>query len=111
MELVIEKIVYPGRSMGRSRAGKTVFTDEGFPGERVTVEPIKEKKKYILGITREIISAETGRSTPRCDHYRICSPYQYIPYEEQLRFKTAQLKEILEHSTHTPIHVIRRATR
>ena len=46
MIIKIEKIIYPGKSLGFSE-NKTILTNEGIPGEIVEVIPLEEKKNYI----------------------------------------------------------------
>lgn len=96
MEATIEKIIYTGKSLARIN-GKVILTDEGLPGEIVRVEPVKEKKNYTEAKTIGIIKKSAERIIPRCSHYKSCSPYQYINYAYQIKIKTAQLKETLEH--------------
>lgn len=96
MRLRIEKIVYPGRSLGRHE-GKTVFTDRGLPGEWVEAEVRGAKPTYFDAETRSIIEPSPRRTEPRCDHYRACSPYQEMDYSLQLEVKRAQVAEILAH--------------
>lgn len=93
MEITIEKIIYPGKSLGLNNA-KTILTDEGIPGEIVEIIPLKEKKNYIDAKTIKIIKLSPYRISPKCAHYKICSPYQYIDYKTQLAIKESQLKEI-----------------
>ncbi len=93
MEITIEKIIYPGKSLGLNNA-KTILTDEGIPGEIVEITPLKEKKNYIEAKTIKIINLSPCRISPKCAHYKICSPYQYIDYKTQLAIKESQLKEI-----------------
>jgi len=98
IQIKIEKIVYPGKSLGY--AGKTVFTDEGLPGEVVLVEIKKVKKNYIAATTQKILEPSLRRQKPKCTHYRVCGPYQVIEYECQLEIKQGQLKEIFSHQLH-----------
>jgi len=93
MEITIEKIIYPGKSLGMGNA-KTILTDEGIPGEIVEIIPIEEKKNYIEAKTIKIIKPSPYRIAPKCAHYKICGPYQYIDYKTQLSIKESQLKEI-----------------
>lgn len=93
MKVTIQKIIYPGRSMGLGE-NKTILTNEGMPGEVVEITPIEEKKNYIEAKTINIITPSHDRITPRCSHYQACGPYQYIDYKAQLDIKTSQLKEI-----------------
>ena len=94
MRLTIEKIVYPGRRLAAFE-GKTVFTDEGLPGEIVEAEPVREKKDYLEATTVRILRESAERVAPRCPHYLSCSPYQSIAYPYQLEIKKAQIAEIL----------------
>jgi len=89
----IEKIVFPGKSMALVE-GKVVFCDEGLPGEEVEAEPIKEKKTYLEARTKKILKESPHRIPVRCPHYQVCSPYQYISYPFQLEIKKSQIKEI-----------------
>ena len=93
MEIKIEKIIYPGKSLGFSGT-KTILTNEGIPGEIVEVIPLEEKKNYTEAKTVKIITSSSARVTPACSHYQACSPYQYIDYKTQLAIKESQLREI-----------------
>ncbi len=96
MKTTIEKIVYPGKSLSRD-GGKVILTDEGLPGEVVEVTPIKEKKNYIEGETSAIVQKSPHRIEPKCAHYKICAPYQYIGYPFQIKIKEEQIKEIFSY--------------
>jgi len=93
MKITIQKIIYPGRSLGLSE-NKTILTDEGLPGEIAEIIPLKEKKNYIEAKTIKIITPSPARITPACSHYRACGPYQYMDYKTQLSVKESQLKEM-----------------
>lgn len=96
MQIQIEKIVYPGKSLS-SLDGKVVLTDEGLPGEIVEIHSVKEKKNYILAKTVKILK-ESGKRVPsRCDHYKTCSSYQCIDYPFQIDIKKSQIQEIFSH--------------
>jgi 23S rRNA (uracil1939-C5)-methyltransferase len=94
MNITIEKIVYPGKSLARLE-GKVVFTDEGLPLETVEITLIKETTGYSEGRTTKIITASKDRLEPRCSHYKACSSYQYINYPKQIEIKEGQIKEVL----------------
>jgi len=95
MQVQIEKIVYPGKSLSFCQ-GKTVFTDEGLPGEIVEITLLKEKGKYSEAKTIRILQTSPHRVQSRCSHYLACSPYQSIAYAYQLEIKKAQIREIFE---------------
>jgi len=94
MIIVIEKIVYPGKSLGRIN-GKVVFTDQGLPKETVETKIIKETKNYIQAKTTKIITVSPYRQKECCAHYQACSPYQYIDYPQQIEIKKQQIQEII----------------
>lgn len=92
--IVIEKIVYPGKSLGRLE-GIACLTDEGLPGERVEIEPLKRRPQLVEARTVRVIEPSPRRTAPRCTHFRACSPYQIMDEELQLEIKKSQLEEIL----------------
>jgi len=97
MEIRIDKIIYPGKSLSRQK-GKVILTNEGLPGEKVEIEILKEKKNYIEAETKQILEKSAGRALPRCSHYKICSQYQYIGYSAQLELKRQQVAEMFSHN-------------
>lgn len=94
MNITIEKIVYPGKSLARIK-GKVFFTDQGLPGEIVKIEIIKETKSYAQAKTIKIITTSPHRQQVRCKHYQVCSPYQCIDYSQQIEIKKQQLEEVI----------------
>ena len=92
MDIIIEKIVYPGKSLARIK-GKVVFADQGLPEETVEIAVLKETKDYIRAKTIKIITASPYRQQARCSHYQVCSPYQCIDYPQQIEIKKQQLQE------------------
>ncbi|MFH1996747.1 MAG: TRAM domain-containing protein, partial [Candidatus Omnitrophota bacterium] len=96
MQITIDKIISPGRSIAKPE-GKIIFTDDGLPGETVEVEIVKEKKNYIEAKTLKVLSPSVHRIQPRCAHHMICSPYQHIDYPLQVEIKKAQIEEIFGH--------------
>ncbi len=93
MKIIIEKIIYPGKSLARNN-GKIIFTDHGLADEEVEVNIMKEKKDYAEAITTKILTPSKYRIDPRCGHHDICSEYQYIEYSQQILIKQQQLNEI-----------------
>jgi len=93
MRIEIDKIVYPGKSLAKPE-GKIVLLDEGLPGEVVDAELIKERKNYNEARVVQVVHPSPHRIEPRCGHYKICAPYQYIDYATQVRIKKTQIEEI-----------------
>jgi 23S rRNA (uracil1939-C5)-methyltransferase len=95
-ETRIEKLVYGGDGLAH-QDGSTVFVPYVLPGERIRVETIEKKKKFVRGRAEEILEASAERVTAPCPRFGVCGGchYQHIPYEAQLRYKTVILRETL----------------
>src|SRR4030042_2113867 len=77
MEITIDKVIYPGKSLAR-KDGLVVLCDEGLPGETLAVSISKKKKKYLECSVQKVITPSPRRVDPRCSHYRACAAYQYL---------------------------------
>lgn len=104
MKLTVEKIVYPGRRLGRHE-GKVVFTDRGLPGEVVEADVFRDRKSYAEARTLRIVEASPDRREPRCGHFLACSPYQDMDYALQRTVKRAQVEEILSRELKRPVGI------
>lgn len=96
MELTIEKLIYGGEGLAH-HDGTTVFVPFVLPGERVSVAPVEQKKKFVRARIEKLLEPSPERTAPRCPHFEVCGgcDYQHIPYEAQLRYKTEILRETL----------------
>ena len=96
MDVRIEKLVYGGDGLAHHE-GQAVFVPFVLPGEEVSVQPIERKKKFVRGRVDRLLSSSPERSIPFCPHFGVCGGchYQHIPYERQLEFKAAILRETL----------------
>lgn len=102
MEITIEKIVYPGKSLARYQQ-KVLFTNEGLPGETIEVENLTDRKNFYTAETIHYGNPSQYRRRPRCDHYTVCAPYQYIDYDYQLLIKKQQVQEMFSHHLKTDL--------
>jgi 23S rRNA (uracil1939-C5)-methyltransferase len=96
MDITIEKLIYGGEGLAHHE-GSTVFVPFVLPAERVAVEPVEQKKKFVRARVEQILEAAPERAVARCPHFGVCGgcDYQHIPYEAQLKFKTEILRETL----------------
>lgn len=96
MHVTIEKLIYGGEGLAH-HDGTTVFVPFVLPGERVTVAPVEQKKKFVRARMESVLEPSAERTTPRCPHFGVCGgcDYQHIPYKAQLRYKTDILRETL----------------
>lgn len=93
----IEKPIYGGSFLARVE-GKALFVPMALPGEQARVRITEEKRGYAAGEIDEIVAAAPERIQPACRHFGECGgcSYQHAPYETQLAFKEAILRETLE---------------
>ncbi len=96
MDVTIEKLIYGGEGLAHHE-GATVFMPFVLPGERVSVTPVEQKKKFVRGRVEKILEASAERIAARCPHFGVCGgcDYQHIPYDAQLRYKSEILRETL----------------
>src|SRR5277367_3567289 len=96
MEITIEKLIYGGDGLAH-HDGSTVFVPFVIPAERVSAEPVEQKKKFIRARVDRLIEPSPERTAAPCPHFGVCGGcnYQHIPYEAQLRYKTDILRETL----------------
>jgi len=75
-----------------------VFVPFVLPGERVEAEVRQEKGGFARGSITRLIDASPDRVEARCPYFRQCGGchYQHIPYQRQLEFKAAILRETLQ---------------
>jgi len=97
MNIVIEKIVYPGKALGRGTDGIATFVDGALPGETVEVTITKKKKSFQEGTLHNIIKPSDKRIHPRCPSFGKCGgcSFQHTDYEHQLKIKESYVKELI----------------
>jgi 23S rRNA (uracil1939-C5)-methyltransferase len=96
MEVKIEKLIYGGEGLAH-QDGHTVFVPYVLPEEVVRVREVERKKKFVRGRVQQIVTPSPGRVAAPCPHFTICGGchYQHIPYDAQLDYKSAILRETL----------------
>jgi 23S rRNA (uracil1939-C5)-methyltransferase len=108
VELEISDLAYGGKSVAeldglvvliRGGSGIQVATASGIPGDVVKVQITKRKSNYAEARILEIVKESDLRTKPICSHFGLCGgcTWQDLKYEEQLKFKTKQVKESLIH--------------
>ena len=95
-EVTVEKLVYGGEGLARTD-GRVVLTPFVLPGERVRVEPEREKPGLVRAQPIEVLSPAPERVEPLCPYFGRCGGchYQHASYEAQLAAKRAILAEEL----------------
>jgi 23S rRNA (uracil1939-C5)-methyltransferase len=92
----IEKMVYGGQGMGHTN-GKVVFVPFAAPGDRVTVEILREKKNYLEGELQTIEKQSPARVQPFCAVFGRCGgcQLQHLSYGDQISAKEENLRGAL----------------
>ncbi|KQH83253.1 23S rRNA (uracil(1939)-C(5))-methyltransferase RlmD [Thermococcus thioreducens] len=96
MRGVVERLDNEG--LGVVRLGKRdVHVPFTAPGDEVEVRRWRKKKRTLVATDFEVIKPSSMRIEPRCPHFGTCGGclLQHIPYDEQVRFKSDKLSQIL----------------
>jgi 23S rRNA (uracil1939-C5)-methyltransferase len=109
LELRLDGIAHGGEAFGRDR-GRVVFVPYAIPGERVRVEMLEEKPRWVRTRLLEVLESSPDRVDPPCPHFgpEKCSgcQWQHIAYERQVRLKQEILADQLRrlgHITEPPV--------
>ncbi|MDI9357596.1 MAG: 23S rRNA (uracil(1939)-C(5))-methyltransferase RlmD [Phycisphaerales bacterium] len=96
-ELLIEEVAGEGNSLGHDQ-GKVIFVERTVPGDIVDVQLFKNKKDWAAGFPIFFHKKSLQRQQPICEHFEDCGgcQWQMLPYNQQLAFKTKQVKDVLE---------------
>lgn len=95
MKIKIEAMDHNGSGIGRID-DKVVFVPKSIVGDYVDAEVIRDNKKYMNGIIKEIITPSSKRQEAICPYYEKCGGCQIsnLSYLEQLEFKKNKVKNI-----------------
>lgn len=94
--LKITTLAAEGKAMGRAEE-MVVFVPMTVPGDVVDVQICKKHRRYMEGRVVRFVEKSPLRTEPFCAHFGVCGgcKWQNLPYEEQLRQKTAQVHDQL----------------
>lgn len=96
IDIEIEKLVYGGEGLARAD-GRTVLVPFTLPGEKLTADIVREKGRLVRARPSAFSEQSPERVEPKCAVFGTCGGcnYQHIPYERQLDYKEAILRETL----------------
>ncbi|HBN57319.1 MAG TPA: 23S rRNA (uracil(1939)-C(5))-methyltransferase RlmD [Lachnospiraceae bacterium] len=96
-EGVIQKVSFPSKGWIEAE-GQNVTVKNGVPGQKVRFLVSKVRRGKAEGRILEVLEQSPLECEPRCRHFKDCGgcTYQSLPYEEQLRLKEQQVKELLD---------------
>ncbi len=111
VELEIEKYAFEGKGIAKinkhlvdpssiqtNEKNYIVFVNGSYPGDKVSARLLKIKKSYAEAKADKIITSSALRVKARCKYFGTCGgcKQQDLNYDEQLKFKQQQVKEIFE---------------
>lgn len=101
-EGVVERIDFPNKGMVQvtmeDGTTETALVKNALPGQRVSFRVNKNRKKKAEGMLLEVLEkSPMEKEETVCPHFGKCGGCTYIslPYEEQLRIKEEQIKNLL----------------
>lgn len=94
--LEITTLAAEGKAMGRWN-DTVVFVPMVVPGDVVDVQIRVKRRRYMEGYVTAFRKRSPLRVEPFCHHFGVCGgcKWQNLPYEEQLRLKTQQVRDQL----------------
>lgn len=94
--LEITTLAAEGKAMGRWQ-DQVVFVPMTVPGDVVDVQIRSRRRRFMEGYVVRYVKKSPVRTEPFCAHFGVCGgcKWQNLPYEEQLRFKTEQVRDQL----------------
>ena len=94
--LEITTLAAEGKAMGRYN-DQVVFVPMTVPGDVVDVQIRNKRRRFMEGVVVNYVKLSPLRSEPFCSHFGVCGgcKWQNLPYQEQLRFKTEQVRDQL----------------
>jgi len=96
IELKITGLTHAGEGVGRWQ-GLAVFVPGTAPGETVLAGVVELKKNHARARLLEVTGPSPARRRPECGHFSTCGGcrLQHVDYGEQLRLKTALVRDSL----------------
>jgi len=97
LELELTDLAHGGDAVGR-HDGQAVFVPLGVPGERVRVDVVECRRRYLRARLLDVLTPSPHRVEPRCPHYEQCGGchLQHIAYQRQLELKRHTVRTALE---------------
>lgn len=94
----VAKIVKEVHSQEEDPKKFVIFVNGTYPGDKVLAQISKIRKSYAEARVKELIESSAFRIPARCKYFGVCGgcQQQNLNYEQQLRYKEEQVKDIFE---------------
>lgn len=99
LEGIVEKIEFPNKAIVTvPEEEKKVVVKDGIPGQKVRFSINKMRKEKAEGRLIEVVEPSPVEIEAACPHFGQCGgcTYQKLPYDEQVKMKEAQVKEMMD---------------
>ncbi|CBK78359.1 hypothetical protein CLS_30860 [[Clostridium] cf. saccharolyticum K10] len=102
-EGIVEKMDFPNKGIIYIE-GERATVKNALPGQKVKFLVNKKRKGKCEGRLLEVTELAAVELADACPHFGICGGclFQTFPYEEQLKIKEGQVRELLEGVLGTP---------
>ena len=98
-EGVVESLTFPNKAIVRVEGeDKPVHVKNAIVGQMVKISVNKVRKDKAEGRILEVVKPAEHEITPVCPHFGYCGgcTYQNLSYEDQLRLKESQVREMMD---------------
>ena len=97
IEVTINDLQFPNIGTANYE-NKTIKIKNTLPGQLVRARVSRSKKDSVEAKPVEVLQRAYYEEEPSCEHFNLCGgcSYQSVPYEDQLKIKSRQVKEILD---------------
>ncbi len=98
VDLAVTGLAFGGKGVAKIDEF-VVFVTGAVPGDVVRARVTKNKKRYAEARAEELLTASPDRCPARCPSFGLCGgcTWQSLDYGVQLKYKTSQVRESLEH--------------
>ena len=97
IEVDIESLAYGGDGVGRLPDGRTVFVALSAPGDRVAIEVVEERDRFVRAKAAEVTRASGDRVDAPCRYFGLCGgcTWQHVSAAAQLEAKRRSVTDAL----------------
>ena len=97
-EGIVERVEFPNKGIAYTADGDRVIVKNTIPGQKVSFAVNKVRKGKAEGRLLQVVEPSALEVDSACPHFGACGGciYQMLPYEEQLKLKSGQVKKLMD---------------
>ncbi len=102
LEVNIERLAYGGDAVAHLDDGRTVFVRGACPGDRVAIEVVEDRGRFVRARLHDVIEPSSSRVTAPCPYFGLCGgcSWQHIAAEVQRSAKRDSVIDALQRIGH-----------